>query len=172
MKSVLAIAMMSVLLYSCANDVDNTSGTADTVLNTTEPMVMASTTTNGMNVPDPVTTTFKEAYPDVVGAQWDWEDSMYTASFSNNGLNMAVVYMPDGKRYAVVAAIALEYLPEPVRKSAKTIGDITAANKITMDNEVVRYEVLIKDEDYFYDENGAMIQEKAAIEDLQKALKG
>lgn len=170
MKSLIAIAAMSLMLYSCTGDTEGTADTTDTTM--AVPPLATETTAGGATVPDNVTNTFKSAYPDVVGASWDWEDSMYTASFNNNGLNMAVVYLPDGTRYAIVAAIALEYLPEPVLKSAKTLGDITAANKITMMNESVRYEVLINGEDYFYDENGAMIQEKAAIEDLQKALKG
>lgn len=167
MKQILAIAAMSVLLYSCTSGEDQTTDNTDTMATQlSEPTAVM--TAAGEPVPDVVKSNFEAGYHDMVGVNWNWRDSMYTAEFNNNGLDMAVIYTPDGTRHAVVAAIALEYLPEPVMKSAKTIGPITSARKITMNNGAVRYEVVVKDEDYFYDENGGMIQEEAAKEDIKR----
>lgn len=152
MKSLLVITM-TILLYSCTGETTPAETTTDTTV--------AEMTSSGVPVPAPVSSAFHSSYADVTTARWEVKDSMFSALFNNNGLDMSVVYYPDGQRHAVIAAIALEYLPEPVSKSAGTLGTITAANKITMDNTSTRYEILIDGKNYIYDENGAMIQEEA-----------
>lgn len=162
MKHILAMAML-VMLYSCANE---TKTTDDTTVAVTTP-----STTMGVPVPTAVDAAYKEAYPDII-ATWEMKDSMYIASFNNNGLDMAVIYRANGARHAVVAAMDAAYLPEPVQKAAAAMGPITEAHKLTLDNETVRYEVHVGNDDYFFDESGAMIQEEAAIKDIQNALQG
>lgn len=169
MKRVLAILSTTVLLYSCAGDTEPATDTVDSVV--TAPAAVAVMTSDGQPVPESVNNMFKSAYPDVVGATWAWEDSMYVATFNNSGLDMEVKYLPDGKRQALVAAITPDNLPAPVFKSAKTLGPITAAKKLTMADGSTRYEVIVKDEDYFYDENGGMIQEGEAKEDVKRLMK-
>lgn len=162
MKQILAMAML-VMLYSCANETKTTDDTTVAVT-TTENTV-------GVEVPPAVDAAYKEAYPDIIGT-WETKDSMYIASFNNNGLDMAVIYKADGTRHAVVAAMDAAYLPEPVQKAAAAMGPITEAHKLTLDNETVRYEVHVGNDDYYFDESGAMIQEEAAIKDIQNALQG
>ena len=163
MKRIILMAFAATMLYSCESETAPATAETDATIQTTM-------TTDGREVPATVTQMFDDAYPGVSGVTWNIDDSMYKATFNNTGLDMSVTYLPDGRRYAVAAAIAPEYLPEAVSKAATTLGPITSAYKITMDNGIVRYEVIIKDEDYFFDESGAMIQEDNAIEEMKKAL--
>ena len=164
MKRIIVMALAAITLNSCESETapatNDTEITASTVV----------TATNGIEVPMIITNAFNQAYPGIDGVNWKMEDSLYKASFNNTGLDMAVVYHPDGQRYAVVAAVATEYLPEAVLTTAKTLGPVMSANKITMKSGTIRYEVMIRDEDYFFDESGAMIQEHDAIEEMKKAL--
>lgn len=111
-----------------------------------------------VQIPRNVKRSFQQNYPGVK-AGWEREGAGYEASFIADGKRTSVVYNKDGRPEATEVQIPVTGLPKPVTQyiTAKRLGRIQEANKITKADGGICYEAVIKGQDYLFDRKGAFL---------------
>lgn len=112
------------------------------------------------HIPGAITAVLMKDYPNVSGVEWETTDSLYIASFIDNGLPVSVMYRTDGVRYGVKGASSLAMLPKDVQKAVATLGMPEKVYKLHLADGDIRYEVFIGSKVYLYDASGSMIAER------------
>ena len=113
-------------------------------------------------VPQAVKTSFEKQYPDI-SPKWEKEDGKYEATFKQSGKTMSAMFTPAGIFTESETAIKTTELPASISTYVKehyTGKTIKGAAKITKQNGIVNYEVVINGKDVMFDANGKFLEEE------------
>ncbi len=122
-------------------------------------------------VPADVTRNFDEVYPDARSVNWTQiDDNSYAADFEKDGTRYHVTFDQRGREHVKRIKIKAESLPASTleytnsnypKEEYKEVERI-----VTRDNKT-SYKVRIKDEDFYFDENGNYIKDKEKYRDRE-----
>ncbi|MDH4473270.1 MAG: PepSY-like domain-containing protein [Fluviicola sp.] len=119
--------------------------------------------TKGLVIPDAVSASFKQHYPNAEDVEWEMEDNNYEAEFEANETETSVVMDANGGILETESEIEVTMLPKAAQDYMTTNykgQKVTEAAKIVLADGTVQYEAEVKRKDVLFDANGVFIEEE------------
>lgn len=126
------------------------------------------------DVPVVVLNSFQRLYPSADVIVWEKNHKEFVANFTENGMQHAVHFDEKGTKHRTKLVIKEETLPQNVKDYASKNypkEEFKEVEKITNRNNVTHYRVKIKDQDFYFDEQGNYIQDTEKIMDRERIAK-